>query len=554
MELKGIMLTKILTVATLAVALNGCGGESSVAVSTTAVESTTVAGLSVPAGADLITDNTGSASALTSSVASGFTSAYSDAGTDYSNATTRSYVYLGYNGASQPLQTVDRLLCILNKTAQSTVVNGQYLAVLDVNLCNNSMSNEPFMVNMTIDTSRASNTSDQITKTLYEYQSNGTPYFIRADAVVKVEPTKSSPYGAMDVHWAAHNASPIYIDSGLLKISTSGSYSNIEYVNEVDIRNKCGSCDNDNASTPYHESNYLVYLDSYTSSDGSSGMAKTSYVDRTDSSKKLSYLLNWNSDYIAQYDYDTNDQLLQSTCKSRSAYVDSVQNYQLYNVDGSRLNMTTHVYGHYTDTGNNNQRIYVSKRSAWFGGGETGANRPTSMTTSDGKALSISYDAGDFSSSNYDSDNDGTFATVTGITLSDPIRFTNAVISGSNVVYNDGTTQGTNYTPSYLGSDGKYLWGLPWANISGNWIRALNIKNGTQLTDMKGDTYVLKQSLTRKVPSSVNSSNCATLTAAAVNAESNISAKTSADITDIDSSWITPVVGDNPKVIDGVIQ
>ena len=128
------------------------------------------------------------------------------------------------------------------------------------------------------------------------------------------------------------------------------------------------------------------------------------------------------------------------------------------------------------------------------------------------------------------------------------------VISGSNIVYNDGTAQGTNYTPSYLGSDGKYFWGLPWANISGDYVRTLNIKNGTQLTDMNGVSYILKQSVIRKAPSTVNSSNCATLTAAAVNAETNISAKTSADIAAIDSSWVKPVVDDNPKVIDGVIQ
>jgi hypothetical protein len=218
------------------------------------------------------------------------------------------------------------------------------------------------------------------------------------------------------------------------------------------------------------------------------------------------------------------------------------------------VSITTHAFGHYTDASNNKKRIYVGKRNAWFEGGETGSNRPSSMTTRDGTILGISYDAGDSSTSNYDTDNDGVFATVTGITLSDPIRFTNAVISGSNVVYNDGTAQGTDYTPSYIGSDGKYLWGLPWATISGDYVRTLNIKNGTQLTDFNGDNYILKQSLIRKVPSSVNSSNCATLTAAAVNAETNISAKTSADITAIDSSWVTPVVGDNPKVIDGVIQ
>jgi len=541
------MLTKILTVAALAVTLNGCGSD-------TAAAPTTIVGLSVPVGSNLITDNTSTASSLTSNVASGYASAYSDAGTDYSNAKAESKIYLGYKGASTTLQGVDIILCIVNKTAQSTIVNGKYLAVLDVNLCNNSGSSVPFMANMTVDTSRASNTSDQVSKILYEWQSNGDPYFIRVDTAVTTEPTDSSPYGNMALNWATHESSPIYTDSGSLKLYTSGNNSHVEYVNHIDRRNKCASCNIDSASTPYHDSNHLVYLDAYTSSDGLSGMAKVSYVDHTDSSKKLSYLLNWNSEFIAQYDYDTSDALLLSTCKSRTTYMDSVENYKLYNLDGSGLSITTHVYGHYTDTSSKKKRIYVSRRNAWFEGGESGSDRPTSMTTDGGTVLSISYDAGDSLTANYDTDNDGTFATVTGVTLSDSIRFTNAVISGSNVVYNDGTTPGTDYTPSYLGSDGKYLWGIPWATISGDWLRTLNIKNGTQLTDVNGNNYILKQSLIRKVPSAVGSSNCATLTAAAVNAETNISAKTSADITDIDSSWVIPVVGDNPKVIDGVIQ
>jgi hypothetical protein len=528
--------------------LVGCGSETS----STASASATVVGLSVPAGADLITDNTGVASSLTSSVASGFTSAYSDAGTDYSNATVRSQVYIGRAG--WPMLDVDTILCILNKTAQSTIVTGKYLAVLDVNLCNNSGSNVPFMANMIVDTSRASNTSNQISTILYESKQNSISYFVQADVVVEKEPTSSAPYGQLRLDYAASNPSPVYISQGSLAITGAGDKVNIELVQEADLRNKCGGCDTNSASTPYHDSNYTSYIDAHTSSDGSSGMAKVGYVDRSDSSKKLTYLLNWNSEFIAQHDYDTNDALLQTTCKSRTSYLNSVINYGLFNTSGSRVSITTHVFGHYTDASNNKKSIYVGKRNAWFEGGETGSNRPSSMTTRDGTILGISYDAGDSSTSNYDTDNDGVFATVTGITLSDPIRFTNAVISGSNVVYNDGTAQGTDYTPSYIGSDGKYLWGLPWANISGDFVRTLNIKNGTQLTDFNGDNYILKQSLIRKVPSSVNSSNCATLTAAAVNAETNISAKTSADITAIDSSWITPVVGDNPKVIDGVIQ
>ena len=536
----------ILIVSILAITLYGCGGGSS------GTASTTVVGLSVPAGADLITDNTGVASSLTSSVASGYSSAYSDAGTDYSNATVRSQVYIGRAG--WPMSDVDIILCIINKTAQSTIVNGNYLAVLDLNLCNSSGSNEPNMVNMIVDTSRASNTSHQMSKVLFESKQNGISYFTQADTVVEKEPTSSAPYGQLRLDYAASNPSPVYISQGSLVITGAGDKVSIELVQETDQRNKCGSCDVNSASTPYHDSNYISYIDAHTSSDGSSGMAKVGYVDRSDSSKKLTYLLNWNSEFIAQHDYDTNDALLQTTCKSRTSYLNSVTNYELFNTSGSRVSITTHVFGHYTDASNNKKRIYVGKRNAWFEGGETGSNRPSSMTTSDGTILGISYDAGDSSTSNYDTDNDGVFATVTGITLSDPIRFTNAVISGSNVVYNDGTTQGTNYTPSYLGSDGKRSWGIPSVTVSGNSMRKLNINNGTQLTDMNGVSYILKQDFILKYPSVVSISNCSSLTAEEVNAETNISAKTSADITAIDASWVTPVVGDNPKVIDGVIQ
>jgi len=249
---------------------------------------------------------------------------------------------------------------------------------------------------------------------------------------------------------------------------------------------------------------------------------------------------------------NTSDRLIKSTCKSRDAFIESVGDYTLYNVDGSRVNITTHVYGHYTDTSSNQKAIYVSKHNAWFDGGETGDARPTSMTTYDGTSLSISYDTDD--SGNYDSDNDGTFATIIGVTLSDPIRFQDVVISGSNIVYNDGTAEETPYTADHMGSDGKHFWGIPRSTISGNYVAELNIKDGTQLTDVTGVNYILKQSLILKVPDTVNSSNCTTLTAAAVNAETNITAKTSADITAIDSSWVTPIVGDNPRVIDGVIQ
>ena len=534
------MRIKNLFVATLMLTLYGCGGGSD---GGSAAESNTVLGLSSPASADLITDNSSMVSSLASNIASGYASSYSDIGTDYTNAEARSQVYIGQAG--RPMEGVNAILCILNKTSQSTIVNGNYLAVLDLSLCNNSDSYEPSMAKMTIDTSRTNNTSNQVSKLLYEFQS----HVVRVDAVVEKEPTRTEPYGQLSLNWAGISPSSTDIDIGSIRVANAENKVKIEFVAELDRRS---ISDYNSPSTPYHDGNALRYIDAHTSLDGSSGMAKVSYVDRTDSSKKLTYLLNWNSGFIAQYDYDTNDVILQTTCKSRTSYLNSVTNYELFTTSGSKVDLTTHIYGNYLDASNNKKNIYVSKRNAWFEGGETGSNRPSSITTSDGTMLSVSYDAGD--SNNHDSDNDGVFATLTGITLSDPIRFTNAVISGSNIVYNDGTVEGTNYTPNYMGSDGKYFWGIPWATISDAYVSTLNIKNGTQLTDMNGNNYILKQSLIRKVPVSAVLSNCATLTAAAVTAETNISTKTSADITAIDSSWVTPVVDDSPKVIDGVVQ
>ena len=544
------MLTKILTVATLAVALNGCGGEAA---------TTPIVGLSAPAGAALITDNSGTASSLTSNVSSVSTSSFSDSGTDYSNDTADSEVEQG--AAAAPILFADSILCALNKTAMSDIVNGEYLAVLDFNLCG-SNRDTPTISKWIVDTSRTSNTSNQISKIQYEWVLNdggaawdGTPGFMRFDSVIKEEPTPTSPYGEMEFNWAQPEVIGDDVNRGSLAITNIGNVVSLELTQEIDCRNGskgCGTDARDHSSTPFNDMNYLSYIDASASSDGTSGMAKVAYVDRTDPNQKLTALVNWNNDFIAQYDYDTNDTLQRSSCKSRDSYLEIVGGYRLYNLDGSRLNVTTHVYGHY-GTSSNQKSIYVSKRNAWFEGGETGDARPTSMTTEDGTSLSISYDTDD--SGNYDSDNDGTFATVIGVTLSDQIRFQDVVISGSNIVYNDGTAEGTPYTAAYLGSDGKQLWGIPrTTEISGHPVANLNINDGTQITDVTGVNYIVKQSFIMKFPNTVNSSNCTNLTAAAVNAETNITAKTSADITAIDSSWVAPDVGDNPRVIDGVIQ
>ena len=106
--------------------LAGCGGKSS-----TTPE--TVVGLSTPAGADLISDNSSSSANLG---ALNYYAPFNDAGTDYTKDKARSYVYV--EKASESMEIVDIILCIINKTAQSQIPNDKYLAVLNANLCSNT--------------------------------------------------------------------------------------------------------------------------------------------------------------------------------------------------------------------------------------------------------------------------------------------------------------------------------------------------------------------------------------------------------------------------------
>jgi len=520
----------------ISLSLTGCGGGSSTP--------ETVTGLSTPAGAELITDNSSSSSNLASLNYAAFT----DAGTDYSTDKVRKYIY--NERASWLMDEIDTILCIVDKTAQKTIVNGEYLAVLDTRNCTDSISETPFMVNMTIDTSRASNTANQITKGLYEYTREDAPASVRFDIVVSKEPTNGSPYGELTIDYL-HKTPTTISGGGSLIISSDVDKTNLEYIKNRDFRDLYNY---DDSSTPYHEQNYLSYIDSYISSDGSSGLAMVGHVDNTDSSKKLTYKLNWNENHIAQYDYDTNDALTTSSCTSRSSFTEEARVYKLYDTDGKRIDITTYVYGYYTDVNNESQRAYIGKRGAWFSGGETGVNRPATITTRDGTQLSISYDAGDSSASNWDTDNDGVFATIAGMTLDDPIIFNSGTITGDKVVYNDSTAAGTTFNYLWMGYTGNYFWGIPWVTVDGEYIRKLNINDGTLITDNNGVDYILKQRTIKKTPVAVDVSNCSNLTANAVDNESNITSKTSADIRAVDANWVTPSVGTDPRVIDGVVQ
>jgi len=523
----------LITISSIAF-LTGCGGGGS---ESPVVE--VIAGLSAPEGAELITDNSASSSGLAFLNYAAFT----DAGTDYSKA--KAYTHIDSGEADKPMKMVDMILCYLDNSRITSLVNQNYLATMDKRNCKDSSRSNPDMANVIIQNTRADNSSNHIAKLSFENRDT----IVRGDVTLIKSPTESEPYGAMEMNFSRKEPSNL-IEDGSLTINNIGDKVSLEFVSTEDYRLEAGS--GDNSSTPYDDRNFLMYIDSYISTNGSTGMAKVGFIDNVDSSIKVTHKLNWNDSYIAQYDYDSSDTLTASSCKSRTSYDDYAKYYTLYDTDGKKIDITTYVYGFYTDANNDPQRAYIGKRGAWFSGEETGTNRPTTITTRAGDSLSIEYDVDD--TSNWDTDRDGVFATISGITLDDYIRFDSGIIAGDKVVYNDNTTEGTIYSYQHLGYSGNYFWGIPWVTVNGKTIRKLNIKDGTLITDHNGINYIVKQRIIKKTPVTVDASNCSNLTTNAVDNESNITSKTSADIRAVDANWVTPSVGTDPKVIDGVIQ
>ena len=150
------------------------------------------------------------------------------------------------------MRIVDIILCIINKTAQSQIPNDKYLAVLNVNLCSDTNSYTPFIVNMTMETSRTSNSQPQNSKIMYTKDDAS----IRIDSAVNKEPSTSNPYGELTVSFSDGTTSSTTYDDGSLKISQDGSKTNLEFIYKLDYRSNGNT---DWGSTPYDDEHYYNY-------------------------------------------------------------------------------------------------------------------------------------------------------------------------------------------------------------------------------------------------------------------------------------------------------
>ncbi|MDH5447025.1 MAG: hypothetical protein OEY52_15870 [Gammaproteobacteria bacterium] len=441
--------------------------------------------------------------------------AYDDAGTNYSTDTTKSWVDMG--PAMEPLNFTSFLVCIINKTGASSVVNGTYNALVNTSDCQTgTSSSKPEIAKATVTTSRASNSSPQIVKVWFDAGA-GSQYL--AEATVTEGISASAPYGSFTFSWSHRDGTS---EKGSMTFRPGTSSSTIKMAKQDTF-------------------NGFVSLNGEVNNDKTSGQVAVNIGANA-------YVMSFNSNHV---NIKKNSDA--AACSDRTSLTEYVYDYNIYDQStGARKNLTGPFQCTYDSSGTTKQ-CYIGPYGAWYEGGETNI---TSVTHSDGTVYSgITYDS-------TDANNDGFYITVPGYTFSPPIVF-----AKSDQVTTVQTAMSNNTYLEYYGENSLY--GLPWlcstdgvsyVDSSTNsctgakyWRPSAKLANGTVLTDTGSTSYVVKAAQSMKVMGTVASSNCSTLDVTGVGA--SYPALTSSDITAVSFTWDDkPTVTASPKVIDGVVQ
>ena len=122
MNFKNIILFTSIPVI-LAACLGGGGGAG------TNLAAAAIVGLNLPENVEVLQDD----AALAGSLAAVNMAAYNSAGTDYTKA--KGDVWIKSGGWQNPLDMADMLICIMNGSMESTVINSTYLALVDMSQC-----------------------------------------------------------------------------------------------------------------------------------------------------------------------------------------------------------------------------------------------------------------------------------------------------------------------------------------------------------------------------------------------------------------------------------
>lgn len=452
--------------------------------------------------------------------------AFNDAGTDYTDATTQSWIKMGDSMA--PLTFASFLVCVASKTGASLVVNGEYNALVDISKCETrESSSKPEIANVTVTTSRADNSSAQIVKVWLEMQESDA-YRFMVEASITEGVSSTAPYGSFTFNWKNVGG----FERGSMSFTAGDTASAVKLIKEESW---------DGPTT-------TKWINGSVNNDKVTGQARSGAGADT-------YTVSFNADNV--HDQKTGDA---AACTSRTLSDEYVYGYNLYNSDtGAEISLSGPFQCTYDSSGTT-KNCFIGPSFAWFEGGETTTITAVTRTSDSQEFTDITYDPADDGTVSGTA-NDGIYVTVPGATFDDPIVFTkNLQPTAVQTIVGNGALE-------YVG-DGQ-LFGIPWnCSTDGTtyvqddnagscdganfWRPGAVIDNGTVLVGTSV-SYVTKATFSEKVMRTAD--DCSALDLSTITSGDLPTLTATDDITDITITWADkPTVTDAPRIIDGVEQ
>ena len=170
-------------------------------------------------------------SALTALVMPPVFAAFNDAGTDYTNQVTDSYIESG--PAGDALNMVDFLLCVMENSKATTNPNSTYSVLVDENVCFGQKKPTPLYASQTLTTSGSSNPTAADPFVVDSWFVTGEGMSVVAKSTISSGATTTLPNGVFTMNWKAVAPSNMVGSKGSLSFSADGTMFYIENMTQI---------------------------------------------------------------------------------------------------------------------------------------------------------------------------------------------------------------------------------------------------------------------------------------------------------------------------------